>query len=205
MGFEKAHIKRYIPDGEIIDVMFNPNEYRLSISNQFAEMAVPGLAAPPLQFTRGNATTLSMQLFFDTYEKGVDVREYTDKITNLLEIDSDLHAPPICQFAWGKKLTFVGVLERADQRYTLFFPDGRPARATIDVTFKEFSESQKQLGKLQSTDFAKLYVVRCGDTLSSIAGQKFGDPTRWRLVAEENQIDNPLAIQPGQVLKIPAS
>ena len=46
MALEKAIIKRYIPDGETIAVLFNPNEYRLGKSNQFTEVGVPGLAAP---------------------------------------------------------------------------------------------------------------------------------------------------------------
>ena len=203
MALEKATIKRYIPPGETIKVLFNPNEYRLAVSNQFAEAAIPGLAAPLLQFGRGNASTLSMQLFFDTYEQRTDVRQYSGKIIKLLEIDPDLHAPPVCMFAWGH-LEFVGVLERADQRFTLFLSDGTPVRATVDVTFKEFFESKKQAGQLQSADFAKHYVVRRGDTLSSIAGQEFGDPALWRPIAEANRIDNPLALQPGQVLVIPA-
>jgi hypothetical protein len=77
---EKATIERYIPGGESVDVLFNPTEYQLSQSNQFAEVAVPGLGAPLLQFGRGNARTLSMQLFFDTYEQRTDVRQHTRKI-----------------------------------------------------------------------------------------------------------------------------
>ncbi len=65
---EKAKIKQLVPDGPEIDVLFNPTEYRLSKSNQFAEVAIPGLTAPMLQFGHGNAQTLTMQLFFDTYD-----------------------------------------------------------------------------------------------------------------------------------------
>lgn len=207
MGFEKATIQRYDPKsakttGAEIKVLFNPTEYRLTKSNQFAEVAVPGLGASPIQFVRGAARTLSMQLFFDTYEAGENVRTHTDKIIELLEVDADLHAPPICQFTWGEKLTFVGVLERADQRFTLFRSDGTPVRATVDVTFKEYFGGKP--GDRQSADFAKRYVVRRGDTLSSIAGQKYGDPALWRPIAEENDIDDPLAIRPGRTLVIPA-
>lgn len=205
MSLEKATIQTYDPEthvvGEEIEVLFNPTEYRLNKANQFAEVAIPGLGAPPLQFVRGNARTLSMQLFFDTYEQGEDVRDYTGKITELLEIDPELHAPPICLFSWGN-LNFAGVLERADQRFTLFLSDGTPVRATIDVTLKEYFEGEP--GDRQSADFAKRYVVRRGDTLSGIAGRKYGDPALWRPIAEANSIDDPLAIQPGDPLVIPA-
>ena len=204
MELEKAAIKRYIPKGgETIKVLFNPTEYRLAQSNQFAEVAVPGLAAPLLQYGRGNARTLSMQLFFDTYEDGVDVRKHTKQLIDLLEINKDIHAPPVCQFTWGG-LTFICVLERADQRFTLFLPNGTPVRATVDVTFKEFWDTKKQGGRLQSADFSKHHVVQRGDTLSGIAGEKYDDPAMWRVIAEENDIDNPLDLEPGTVLVIPA-
>jgi nucleoid-associated protein YgaU len=152
-----------------------------------------------------------MQLFFDTYDpvqsnvkQGSDVRKYTDQIVKLLAVDSDNHAPPICRFSWAH-FAFVGVLEKADQTFTLFMPDGTPVRATIDVTFKELGQEQvDQAGRLFSADFAKHYVVRRGDTLSNIAADKYGDPALWRPIAEENELDDPLALEPGQLLVIPA-
>jgi hypothetical protein len=208
MGLEKATIQRYnpksyTPEGEPIEVLFNPTEYRLNVSNQFSQVDVPGLQAPRIQFGRGNASTLSMRLFFDTYEQGEDVRTHTDQIISLLKVDPDLHEPPICLFSWGD-LNFVCVLERADQSFVLFRSDGVPVRATVNVTFKQYYEAEKQIGKQQSADFAKRYVVRRGDTLSSIAGRMYGDPALWRPIAKENDMDDPLAIRPGQVLVIPA-
>ena len=99
------------PDGLVFEVLFNPKEYRLSKSNQFTEVAIPGLSAPPLQFGRGAARTLSMQLFFDTYTyySGVDVQLFTGDILELLEINSELHAPPVCKVTWGASLEFQGV------------------------------------------------------------------------------------------------
>jgi len=203
MELAKATIERYIPaGGKPIKVLFNPTEYQLTQSNQFTEVGVPGLAVPPLQFGRGNARSLSMQLFFDTYEQQTDVRVHTGELIKLLEIDSKLHAPPVCRFIWGN-LTFVGVLEHANQRFTLFLPDGTPVRAAVDVSFKEFSDTDKQGGRLQSANFAKQHLVQRGNTLSGIAAQYYGDPALWRHIAEENSIDEPLALRPGQVLSIP--
>ncbi len=208
MQLEKATIQRYnlqsnTPEGNPIEVLFNPNEYRLSASNQFAEVAIPGLGGPPLQFVKGNARTLSMQLFFDTYEQGSDVRDYTRQVIQLLTIDPDLHAPPVCLFSWGK-LNFCGVLERAEQRFTLFFASGIPARATVDVSFKEFFEANEQFRSMQSANFIKQYVVRRRDTLSGIAGRFYGDPRNWRPIAEANNMNNPLNLEPGYLLVIPA-
>ena len=207
---EKAKIQQIVPKGETFDVLFNPKEYRLNKSNQFAEVAIPGLSAPILQFTRGDAQTLTMQLFFDTYDpvdskagKDQDVRVHTAKVTDLLKINAELHAPPVCQFSWGN-LIFIGVLQQADVRCTLFLPSGIPVRATVDVTFKQFFDGKTETGLLQSANFAKQYIVRPGDTLAGIAAEKYDDPAKWRPIAEANDLDDPLSIQPGQVLTIPA-
>ena len=50
-----------------------------------------------------------------------------------------------------------------------------------------------------------LYVVRPGDTLSSIAQAKLGDANRWREIFDRNRdiITNPNRIIPGQVLVLP--
>lgn len=210
---EKAKIIQVVPAGPTIDVLFNPTEYRVSKSNQFAEVAIPGLGAPMLQFGHGNAQTLSMQLFFDTYDpqaandsrytKNQDVRDQTKQVTNLLRINENLHAPPICRFSWGH-FVFTGVLQQADVRFTLFLHNGVPVRATVDVTFKEFNDGVQQTGLLQSANFVKQYIVHTGDTLSGIAAELYHDATRWRPIAEANNIDNPLVLQPGRVLIIPA-
>ena len=202
--FEQVTIEVIEPaGGPSYTVLFNPKEYRLSTSNQFIEVSIPGLAAPPLQFSRGKARTLTMQLFFDTYtyNSGANVQAHTMGIMNLLAIESELHAPPVCKVTWGKSLNFQGVLEQANERYTLFLADGTPVRATIDVTFKEFIEDT---ANRQSANFVKHYVVRRGDTLSGIAADKYGDPSLWRAIAEENRIENPLALTSGQLLVIPA-
>jgi nucleoid-associated protein YgaU len=206
---EKAKIKQLAPDGPEIEVLFNPTEYRVSKSNQFAEVAIPGLSAPMLQFGHGNAQTLTMQLFFDTYDpvaagnKDQDVRTHTRKVTNFLQINEKLHAPPILQFSWGKFI-FIGVLQQADVRFTLFLPNGVPVRATVDVTFKQFYDGRKETGMLQSANYVKQYTVRPGDTLSGIAAELYHDAKLWRPIAEANNIDNPLSLEPGRVLMVPA-
>jgi len=218
---EKAKLQRLVPEGKPFDVMFNPKEYRLSKSNQFSEVAIPGLAAPLLQFGHGNAQTLTLQLFFDTYdpvhadakvEKNKDVRFYTAQVTDLLKIAPDLHAPPVCQFSWSN-LVFIGVLQQADVRCNLFLATGIPVRATVDVTFKQFFDGKTESGLFRneqeasarfSASFTKYRVVHPGDTLSSIAAEMYNDPARWRPIADRNNLDDPLAIAPGQVLLIPA-
>ena len=60
--------------GGLFEVQFNPTEYSLSTGNQFAEIAIPGLDSPVLQFVRGNSETMTLELFFDTTDDGTGAK-----------------------------------------------------------------------------------------------------------------------------------
>ncbi|MCA9972369.1 MAG: LysM peptidoglycan-binding domain-containing protein, partial [Anaerolineales bacterium] len=45
-------------------------------------------------------------------------------------------------------------------------------------------------------------VIR-GDRLDLIASAVYGDATRWRQIADYNNLDDPLTLRPGQRLIIP--
>ncbi|MBZ0303873.1 MAG: LysM peptidoglycan-binding domain-containing protein [Anaerolineae bacterium] len=202
MALEKARIT---PDGEdAILILFNPNQYSLDKNNQYAELGIPGLSAPILQYVRGGTRTLSMELFFDTYEQQTDVREHTNQIYGLLGINRETHVPPICTFEWGD-FDFRGVLERVSGRYTLFLSDGTPVRATLNVTLKEYVEIEVEVRRTptESVDHFKTRVVQAGDTVSSIAAKEYKDPRQWRPIARANQIANPRVLQPGRSLVLP--
>lgn len=202
MALEKAFIT---PENESpIPVLFNPTQYSLDKSNQIAEIGIPGLGAPILQYVRGNSRALTMELFFDTFEQQADVRKYTDKIYGLLGIKRATHVPPVCTFTWGG-FNIKCVLERVSGRFALFLADGTPVRATLSVTFKEFTEVEVEVREnpTESADHTKTRTIKRGDTLSSIAVAEYGDPARWRPIAEANRIDNPRILEPGRVLIIP--
>src|SRR5262245_9514368 len=139
MGLKKAFILRdkKVGKGEKIEFLFNPNQFSLDKGNQLAEIGIPGLGAPILQYVRGGPRTLTMEVFFDTFEKQTSVRDHTDQVYRLLEIDPETHAPPLCTFVWGQ-LYFRCVVERVGGRFTLFLANGTPVRATLSVTLKEY-------------------------------------------------------------------
>jgi len=187
-----------------IPVMFNPPEYQLQRTNQYAEVGIPGLGSSLLQFVRGSSQTLTMDLFFDTTDSGVDVRLYTELILALTNLNSDTHAPPRLMFIWGT-LIFPCVLESVTQRYTYFNSLGMPLRATLSITLKGYDLLESLLASipLLSSDRAKSRVVKSEETLQGIAAEEYDDPGEWRAIAEENNIDNPLTIQAGQRLIVP--
>jgi len=188
---------------EEVPVLFYPSEYSMEKSNEFASINIPGLESPMLQFSRGNLETLTMDLFFDSYELDKDVRDYTDKITNLLKIDPEIHAPPVLKFVWGD-MNFTCVLSRVSKKFTMFRSDGIPVRATLSVTFSEYkTEISARENPLQSSDRTKTYTIRQGDSLWAIAAKEYGDPAFWRPIADENLIENPRLLDIGRELTIP--
>ena len=206
MTLAKAQIRPEAPPGaRPISVLFNPGRYSLDASNQVAEIGVPGLAAPLLQFVRGGGRTLTMQLFFDTYEDRTDVRRHTDAVYRLLDIEPTTHAPPVCEFRWGRMM-FRSVLERVSGQFTMFLADGTPVRATLDVTFRQYVDARSAIRArpTQSADHAAIHVVARGETLSAIAAMHYDDASRWRPIADANRLANPRKLVPGQVLSIPA-
>ena len=193
-----------VPDPKI-PLRFNPSEYQLQKTNNFAEIGIPGLESPPIQFVRGAAEKLSLELLADTSDTLEDVREkYVNKLRNLMRLNADTHAPPIVAFTWDTQV-FKGVLESLTITYVMFSPDGVPLRAKLSVTLKEYRPAAVQFRESLtfSPDFDKTFVVRHGDTLSGIAGQVFRDPSRWREIARANDVVDPRRIRPGDALRIP--
>ena len=191
-------------------VQFNPTEYTLSKSVQIAEIGIPGLDTPLLQYVRGQNEKLTLDLLFDgTIPENVpqdvsDLDALVERFYLLVKIQSKTHAPPIIRFSWGT-LSFQAVVESIQRKCTLFDPDGKLLRATLSVTLREYMTLEEQVSKykLESPDYTKQRVVQRGDTLSRIAGEEYDDPGLWRLIADKNKLANPLSIKPGMVLIIP--
>lgn len=202
-----------------IQALFNPERYTVSKSVQLAELNIPGLDSPVVQFVRGQNEKISMELFFDTTDLGMidpvtDVRTLTAQVYQLLKIDGNLHAPPRVQLAWGTggQLTSYGasispwlVLESLSEEFSLFSPGGVPVRAKLNVSFREAwtITQQLQVTPRHSSDRTTLHRVVRGETLCQIAYEQYIDPTQWRLIADANSLDNPRLLTPGEVLVIP--
>ena len=207
LGLVKAFlvVERPLVPVPLIPVCFNPTQYRIEKSNTFAEVPIPGLEAPPIQFIRGNTERLTLDLLVDTTDTLIDVRlRYTDQLRGLLDIQSELHAPPILRFIWDRQI-FRGVIESLSINYVLFSPEGTPLRAQLGLALKEYRPIEEQIAKAKTTspDVDKAYTVRRGDTLSSVAAAAYGDPALWREIANANHIDDPRRLEPGCVLRVP--
>lgn len=188
-----------------IPLRFNPTEYQIQKQNTYAEIAIPGLDAPPLQFVRGGAARLTTDVLVDTSDSLDDVRDrYLDKIHSLLKVESEKHAPPSVAFQWDREV-FSGVLESATTTYLLFTDQGVPIRAKVSLAIKQHIPVDVQVNQARtaSPNFDKAYTVRRGDTLTSIAAWAYQDASAWRAIALANGIQDPRRLEPGTVLALP--
>jgi nucleoid-associated protein YgaU len=193
---------------EELTVQYNPPDYNLTKGAQIAEITIPGLDSPLLQFIRGTNEKITLKLFFDTTDDGVDVREETKPFYNLAKMNPETHAVPICWITWGEAgkikgdySDFYGIVENISQNFTLFNSDGTPLRAELEITFREYKTLEEQLQDLRS--YTRTRVVQRGDTLSGIAAEEYNDPTEWRTLAEKNKITDPRRLTPGTIIEIP--
>lgn len=189
------------------EVLFNPAELKLDKTARWPRVPTVGRDTAPASFTYGEPYSLSLELFFDTYETREDVIPYANNIVQLVTARGDLGRPPRCTMSWGKN-TFgkrKWALQSLNQRYTLFLPDGTPVRATLGCSFQEWRSSKEEALELKrsSPDVAKTRVLKRGETLAAIAAEEYNDPGLWRAIAELNGIHNPRRVAPGQVLAIP--
>lgn len=216
-GLAKLTITPYAKKGKRYEklapfpVMFNPESYSIAKSVTWSPPQTSGgggnaktqskVNAPTISFGGGGSRQLSLDLFFDTTtpidakgQKISDVRQETNKIVVLTRIERDEDQPRVCEVSWGENpvgsdFPFIGVITSLTQKFTQFTREGKPVRANLTVSFVEFLDPE--LDKLRTDPELTTYVVKGGDRLSQIAAQLYNDPTRWRIIAETNNIDDP--------------
>ncbi len=211
-----------------VECMFNPKEYSFSKQNSWTQKERKGSDLARFEFGSGKPTTLQMQLFFDTYsnikngstEGGTpkDVRTaYTEKIWDMLKVDPKLSSlggsskhkkgrPPVVIFQWGATWTFRAVITSLKERFTLFLPDGKPVRSTLDVTFQQIQDEHWYPATNPTSGGVggeRVWTVNEGDTLAWIAYKEYGDPNLWRYIADANKLTRVRQLMPGMTLEIP--
>lgn len=193
-----------------VEVQFNPSDYSIERGATYASMPVPGLQTPIQQFIRGDADTLTLELFLDdtsnrNQSSTESVKAKLDELRKFVKIDPSLHAPPVCKFVWGD-VDFMGTVVSLRERHALFAPTGNPVRARVTMVLRAYKSAEVQLRelKLESPDRTHVRVLREGETLATIANEAYGDPRLWRSIAAANGIERPRFIPPGTALKVPA-
>lgn len=215
-GFRKARLE--IEGGKTLACWFNPTQYSIAKSNTWTTQPVVGASLPSAQFGGGNARELTLELLFDA-EPGSDVSGVTNDLFSMMEADPKLAKgrrnqarPPTLRLMWGTFVGFKAVCRNLSVSFTLFRPDGTPIRATATLALVQVEKDQRSGGGTaakgqnptsRADERVRAHHVRSGDTLQSIAYEHLGDPTRWREIADYNDIVDPLRLTLGRSLQVP--
>lgn len=214
----RAMIVPWPPEGIPIPIpcQFNPNEITYDIGanykNVFGDKLEPGLK----EYAGVKHEKLTMKLDFDTSESGyLDVRIMMLPLLNLVKVNplwkiirqamGAKVRPPFVYFIWGMfsiMMRFKAVVTDLSVVFTYFSPEGIPLRATTTVTFEAVLDEFLGQNPTSRSEARKMRIVAEGETLDYIAYQEYGDAASWRHIAMVNDIDNPMAVRAGTVLKL---
>src|SRR5438045_1621010 len=145
----KAVIQTVEPDQPQTSVKFqyNPTKYTVSKSVEWSPgKGTKGKDVPPVDFVQGQARTVTMELFLDGLEDDKDISKDVDKLYTLTLTNkanqtkkSGMPRPPRVHFIWQNAADFPAVIKTLNVTYTMFHPDGRPARGTVNLTLQELA------------------------------------------------------------------
>src|SRR5262249_42906346 len=106
MPLTKLRIENQDNKTNSFDVLFNPTQLTIDDGSQWKEQPKPRFK-PELQYTGWQLKSISMELFFDTYEADTDVREVTGRFAELLIPTTNRgeqgKRPPKVRLIWGPK------------------------------------------------------------------------------------------------------
>jgi hypothetical protein len=179
-----------------VDFQFNPTQLTLSKSAQWTTRLSSKyrFAAIP-EFTGAEPYTMSLQIFLDSSMTPGDttVQDNVEALLSCCEVtDASIFADQPCTpwvfFQWGS------------------FSTAMPIRATCDLIITQIPLlTQGQNPTSGALEAHRTHRVMAGDTLQSLAFREYGDATAWRAIAAANDIDDPMRLDIGAELLIPAS
>ena len=210
---EKAYLKPEV--GNDIPCMFNPADLTVTKAVQWSPKQVKGKNTGSLDFQQGQPGTMTLTLMFDTTADGTSVTQHTDALLSLTSVNKEIKGsndgnnnarPPWCEFHWGDFHSFKAVVENLQIKFTYFASDGTPLRAQATVTLKQYEDqgTTYRQNPTSGTPYPhSVHRVLPGETLDRIASNRYGDPSRWRVLAHANDVVDPLDLAPGTPLVVP--
>jgi hypothetical protein len=216
-GFQRAKLE--IEGGDAIECAFNPQSYAVSKTNVWNFKPTTGVDLPDGEFGGGlpRLTKLSLLLDVSLLSPDQSVKDTSNKLLKMMETDGGGgggggSVPPFVTFRWGSVDLPKSVPVSLTIQYILFHPNGEPIRATVDLELAQAEKAstassgggnEPQNPTTRAHRRMRVHRIRDGDTLQSLAYEAYGDPTRWRTIAEANDIDNPLHLRAGAELTVP--
>lgn len=218
-----APVKAYITTevGDHIPCLFNPAELTIQKTSNWEAPKSKGKDTPKLRFQEGFSGQITLDLTMDTTttedptKAMTPVTRHTDRLLGLMRVDLSLKGthktnnsgrPPWCQFHWGDFHSFKAVVASLSLKFTYFASDGTPLRAKATITLKQYEPDEPWESQNPTSITPSPHVVHHvlpGETLDRIAALRYGDPSRWRLIADANDVVDPLQVPPGTPLVLP--
>ena len=227
MSLEMAYIKP-LEGGNTAEItaMFNPDQITYTKSNTWNLHHTNGQNLPEVSFASGVPATLAVTLLFDGTEDGQNVAKIINRLTELTKVNKELKGrrssanggdapsnsfqgrPPTVRFHWGNYLSFDAVVQKVISRFSMFLDDGTPVRASVDVTFMQIADENAfptQNPTSGGRTGERVHRLAPRETLDQVAYANFGRTSLWRALAAFNGIDDPMRIQAGDAILLPAS
>ena len=185
-------------------LQFKPTELTFVKKNNWITKKGSMKDAADAVYGGGQPEELDLDLFFDETDTQLDVRVHTTPLRKLVSRVPLMDKPPLVIFMWGTVLSKMSYVNKVDVKYTYFRPDGTPLRAEVKVHLMEWHDKLLSLAQNPTTrsEARKTWVVTEGQTLDWIAYQEYNNPAHWRHIADVNNLDDPLDLRPGQILKL---
>jgi nucleoid-associated protein YgaU len=185
-------------------LQFKPEELSFVKKGKWTRKAGSQKSAAETVYAGGEPEEITLDLFFDETDTQLDVRVHTGPLQLLAMKPPLLDKPPLVRFMWGTVFSKLSYVASVDITYNFFRPDGTPLRAKVKVHLVEWYDKILSLAQNPTTrsEARKTWLVTEGQTLDWIAYQEYNDPAHWRHIAEVNNLDNPMDLRPGQILKL---
>jgi hypothetical protein len=170
----KAEI-RNSETNDAVECYFNPKEINTDKPVQWNLHKNSELDEATLEFTTAQPQTMQVELMFDCFEAEEladrDVyKKYISRLEKFALVQDDKKRPPMVTFTWGSAMpVFKGVIEDLNVKYTLFLPDGTPARATVNVKFKR---AKKLMNKKEAEAANKKAAQQQGKTVTAATANR---------------------------------
>jgi Contractile injection system tube protein len=196
-----------LPDGDPVEVHFNPASLVYSVENSVAQQSG---GPKKVQYVAQFSGKLTMDLQFDSTDTGSDVRIDTNKVALFMQASgtaqaaaqtaappsanggaqsSPPKAPPVLEFQWGS-YTFQGIMDSFKETIDFFSADGIALRALVSIGLSRqdqvFDEGQDFSGP---TTAGSQISTSGNDSVLSVA-TRGGDPSAARQLGTDNGLES---------------
>jgi Contractile injection system tube protein len=163
----------------------------------------------------GDAITLNLLLHAEDNRKGPQVQGNINELLKLADATVDTGGevpqkrPPTVTLHWGKFVSCTCVATSVDVTVELFDVDGTPLRATVNIALTQFEPQAGQAASKWTNPTTRaslrrrLHNLRPGENVHLVANEHLRDPAKWRVIAEFNELDDPLRVRSGDTLVVP--